>query len=256
MTAAITAQNVAAHVSDVVAFLKGCANVMGPKTKLNIQTYQCNMQHLGQFDTVYHEHISFFTGHSFLKAAELSGLYFLSFETTPIHGESCLVTMKLDTNGVRKKEVTSTAHHGLSLTLNDRRLVQEKRDGVASEFFALRFSAHAISICEWMKHELLGFKDQGYIVGGYGAAAKGMVLLHFILSDDDDGSSYLDFVLDDAKLKQNTYCPGTVIPVRPTASIIELSDPEKPLIMLVLAWNLFDEIANIAPAAAAAAGLP
>ena len=241
---AITAQNVAAHVPDVVAFLKGCANVMGPKTKLNIQTYQCNMQHLGQFDTVYHEHISFFTGHSFLKAAELSGLYFLSFETTPIHGESCLVTMKLDTNGVRKKEVTSTAHHGLSLTLNDFCLVQEKRDGVASEFFASKFSAHAISIREWMKHELLGFKDQGYIVGGYGAAAKGMVLLHFILGDDDDGSSYLDFVLDDAKLKQNTYCPGTVIPVHPTASILELSDPDKPLVMLVLAWNFFDEIAN------------
>ena len=83
---AITAQNVAAHVPDVVAFLKGCVDVMGPKTKLYIQTSQCNMQQLGQFDTVYHEHISFFTGHSFQKAAKLSGLEVTSFETTPIHG--------------------------------------------------------------------------------------------------------------------------------------------------------------------------
>ena len=100
---AITAQNVLAHVPDVVSFLKGCAKVMGPKTKLYIQTSQCNMQQLGQFDTVYHEHISFFTGHSFMKASELAGLYITSFETTPIHGESCLVTMRLDTSAASSR---------------------------------------------------------------------------------------------------------------------------------------------------------
>jgi len=245
---AITAQNVAAHVPDVVSFLKGCVDVMGPKTKLYIQTSQCNMQQLGQFDTVYHEHISFFTGHSFLKAAELAGLYILSFETTPIHGESCLVTMQLDTEAVRNKEerqeeVSSSSSQGLSPTLYDR-LSLETKDGVTSDFFAAKFSAHANSIRNWIKQELLSFKEQGYVVGGYGAAAKGMVLLHFILNNEDDGSSYLDYVLDDAKPKQNMYCPGTVIPVMPTPSILELSNPSKPLVVLIFAWNFFDEIAN------------
>lgn len=92
---AITAQNVFAHVPHPVKFLKACAAVMGRKTKLYIQTSQCNMQQLGQFDTVYHEHISFFTGHSFYKAAQLAGLQIERFETVPIHGESCLVTMQL-----------------------------------------------------------------------------------------------------------------------------------------------------------------
>eukprot|EP00927_Polykrikos_kofoidii_P015633 TRINITY_DN16971_c0_g1_i1.p1 TRINITY_DN16971_c0_g1~~TRINITY_DN16971_c0_g1_i1.p1 ORF type:complete len:1153 (-),score=115.37 TRINITY_DN16971_c0_g1_i1:21-3479(-) len=253
---AITAQNVLAHVPHVVSFLKGCVNVMGPKTKLYVQTSQCNMQQLGQFDTVYHEHISFFTGHSFLKAAELAGLYILSFETTPIHGESCLVTMKLDTDVVQKNDMVHAVHHreatamthssssrNLSQTLSDRLSIEEK-DGVNSEFFATKFSAHANSIRDWLKKELRSFKQGGYVMGGYGAAAKGMVLLHFILNNEDDGSSYLDYVLDDAELKQNTYCPGTVIPVKPTSDILTLSDPGKPLVVLIFAWNFFDEIAN------------
>ena len=241
---AITAQNVAAHVPDVVAFLKGCADVMGSKTKLYIQTSQCNMQRLGQFDTVYHEHISFFTGHSFQKAAELSGLQVISFETTPIHGESCLVTMQLnDVISEQRLRERSIDVPVISPTLKDR-LDKEKNDGITSDFFAMKFSSHANSIREWTRNELLQFKSKGYTVGGYGAAVTGMVLLHYIIGENNDGSSYLDFVLDDAELKQNTYCPGTVIHVHPTKSLLQLTDPEKPLAILIFEWNFFDEIAK------------
>lgn len=233
---AITAQNVAAHVPDVVAFLKGCADVMGPKTLLYIQTSQCNMQQLGQFDTVYHEHVSFFTGHSFMKAAELSGLVVKSFETTPIHGESCLVTMQLDDTGHKEKEQ-------ISFSLQNR-LNLEVEDGITSEFFAIKFSAHAQMIRDWVKEELLHYKSKGSVVAGYGAAAKGMVLLHFILGEENYGSTYLDFILDDAKLKQNTFCPGTTLPVKPTSSLLQMSEGSKPLVVVVFAWNFFDEIAK------------
>ena len=114
-------------------------------------------------------------------------------------------------------------------------------------FFATKFSAHATMIRDWIKNELLRFKSQGSIIGGYGAAAKGMVLLHSVLGDEDHGLSYMDFVLDDAKLKQNTFCPGTVLPVKPTSSLIDYNDPAKPLVIMVFAWNFFDEIVrNIA----------
>ena len=245
---AITAQNVLAHVPDVVSFLKGCAKVMGPRTKLYIQTSQCNMQQLGQFDTVYHEHISFFTGHSFMKASELAGLYITSFETTPIHGESCLVTMRLDTSAIRslkgkgKESSLSNSNLPIAPSLAER-LTLEKKDGVTTDFFATKFAAHAEKIRDWIKEELLDFQARGYHVGGYGAAAKGMVLFHFIVNGRNDGTPYLDFVLDDAKLKQNTFCPGTLIPVRPTDSIRELQ-ADKPLVLLIFAWNFFDEIAN------------
>ena len=77
---AIVAQNVFAHVPKPVDFLTACRKVMGEHTKLYIQTSQCNMHQKGQFDTAYHEHISFFTAHSFKRAAELSGLHMAAFE--------------------------------------------------------------------------------------------------------------------------------------------------------------------------------
>ena len=61
----------------------------------------------------------------------------------------------------------------------------------------MKLSYHANTIRKWVNHELLTFKDQYYTVVGHGGSAKVMVLLHFILGNDDDGSSYLDFVLDD-----------------------------------------------------------
>ncbi|CAJ1379854.1 unnamed protein product [Effrenium voratum] len=228
---AITAQNVFAHVPQPVDFLKGCAKVMGPKTKLYIQTSQCNMQQLGQFDTMYHEHISFFTGHSFKKAADLAGLEIVKFETVPIHGESCLVTM--EKSGDNKDN---------SL---EKRLATERRDGVTSDFFAERFRSRAIAIRDWVTREIRAFRSKGYVVGAYGAAAKGMTLLHFILGASQCEEQFLDFVLDDADLKQGTFCPGTEIPVFPSAHLQTLVVPlRRPVAILVLAWNFFDEIAK------------
>ena len=93
---AIVAQNVLAHVPHPVNFLRACAAVMSPSTPLYIQTSQCQMHQEGQFDTAYHEHLSFFTSHSFLVASTLAGLRILEFMTTPVHGESCLWTLDLD----------------------------------------------------------------------------------------------------------------------------------------------------------------
>ena len=66
---AIVAQNVLAHVPSPVSFLRACAAAMGDRTKLYVQTSQCQMHQQGQFDTAYHEHLSFFTSHSLVRAA-------------------------------------------------------------------------------------------------------------------------------------------------------------------------------------------
>ena len=231
---AIVAQNVLAHVPNPVDFLKACAAVMGPRTKLYIQTSQCNMQQLGQFDTMYHEHISFFTGHSFDKASGLAGLFITSFETTPIHGTSCLVTMELKANNSDSPVARSMA----------KRLVDEASAGITSDFFGERFATRASAIRDWVLAELRSLRSKGFMLGAYGAAAKGMTLLHFILdSRKDDTEPLFEWILDDALLKQKTYCPGTTIPVRATKSVIEIKS-EKPLAIVILAWNFFDEIAD------------
>ena len=67
---------------------------MGVNTLLYVQTSQCHMHTSGQFDTLYHEHLSFFTAHSFSMAATLSNLWVVNFEIVPIHGNSCLWTLR------------------------------------------------------------------------------------------------------------------------------------------------------------------
>ena len=228
---AIVGQNVLAHVPSPVAFLKACRDAMGPRTRLYLQTSQCQMHQEGQFDTAYHEHISFFTGHSFRKAAELSGLEILDFELTPIHGTSCLVTFQRG-----DAPAPATPPRGIQP-----RIDQELTDLIHEDIFYEKFNTRAQTIRQWLDNQLTGLFQSGYQLGLYGAAAKGMVLLNYILAAQDKGAYEIDFVVDDAPLKQNRFCPGTRIPVWPTA---RLKGGKKRLAITVLAWNFYDEIAR------------
>lgn len=225
---AIVAQNVFAHVGDPISFLKSCEKVMGAETKLYIQTSQCQMFQEGQFDTAYHEHISFFSGHSFLKAAELSNLHITNFELTPIHGTSCLVTFEKETKS-----------QSFSPTLQ-KRLDYEVSIGMTKDFFYFRYREKAFKVRIWITKHLRDLYRSGYILGAYGAAAKGMVLLHFIL-ESSNSDFELSFVVDDAPLKQNRFCPGTKIPVWQTSKLSGLKRGSK-VTLFILAWNFWDEI--------------
>ncbi|CAF3224030.1 unnamed protein product [Rotaria socialis] len=234
---AIVAQNVLAHVSNPVQFLRACAAVMGSRTRLYIQTSQCEMYETGQFDTVYHEHISFFTAHSFNKIAALAGLYIVHFEITPIHGRSCLVTFK-------RMRLPSTSF----ITSFQRKipsslllaLKKERRIGLTDAWFYTKYQAQADSMREWISRQLTHLHAQGHVIIGYGAAAKGMVLLHSLLKIPNQTWQF-SYIVDEAPLKQDKYCPGTYIPVRP---ISELSKHSlmTPLTIVVFAWNFWEEI--------------
>jgi nucleoside-diphosphate-sugar epimerase/SAM-dependent methyltransferase len=225
----IIAQNVFAHVPNPVNFLKSCKDVMGDNTVLYIQTSQCNMHQTGQFDTAYHEHISFFTGHSYMKAAELSGLHITNFEITPIHGDSCFVTFR--------KQKTKNPTNGIQKRLDD-----EVDAGITNDFFYIKYAERAKFTRNWIHEKLEYFSKKGYVIGAYGAAAKGMVLLHFLL-DLPEKTWKISFVVDDAPMKQNTYCPGTNIPVLSTKLLGSLN-MKQPLVIVVLAWNFWTEIAD------------
>ena len=77
----------------------------------------------------------------------------------------------------------------------------------------------------------------------YGAAAKGMVLLHSLIGNSQTRRGNFSYILDDAPLKQNTYCPGTSIPVRPTSELSK-HNLTKPLTIVVFAWNFWEEISK------------
>lgn len=124
-----------------------------------------------------------------------------------------------------------------------KRLEAERRDGIHTDFFYVKFGERALATRMWMHTQLQGLAKSGYSLGAYGAAAKGMVLLHFLLRVPDR-SWELQFVLDDAPLKQGRFCPGTTIPVRNTTSLRGKGAEGRPLAMVIFAWNFWEEIAN------------
>ena len=185
-----------------------------------------------QLEAAYHERTSFFTGHFFHKAAELSGLWIKHFETTPIHGVSCLVTFRLKL----------PTYPPLSPPLAGR-MDHEAADGLTSDFFYVKYRRHAESMRDWLHRQLRALYTSGNQIVAYGAAAKGMTLLHFLLQKFD-ASYQISVVLDDAPLKQGRFCPGTPIPVRPTSCLQHDDLAVKLLAVLVLAWNVWDETAQ------------
>jgi hypothetical protein len=87
-----------------------------------------------------------------------------------------------------------------------------------------------------LKETLLSYKQQGYKIVGYGAAAKGNTLLNYI-------GIQLDLIIDDNPLKHNLYTPGTRVLIKSSGAIAEFSADDK-IVFMPLAWNFFSEISN------------
>jgi C-methyltransferase C-terminal domain len=115
------------------------------------------------------------------------------------------------------------------------RLKKEIEDGITNDIFPTIFQTQAQLIKKWIKSEIHHFLGKQFVIGVYGAAAKGMVLLHYMLPAESlKQSKYISFVLDDAPLKQKTFCPGTVIPIISTEQLPAMDTSEN-LAIVVLA---------------------
>jgi hypothetical protein len=240
----ILGQNVLAHVLDPLVFLKACAKAMGSKTRLYLQTSQCEMYESGQFDTIYHEHVSFFSAHSFSKLASLAGLTITNFTKTPIHGVSCFVTfMKGPSAGSSSSSSSAAAGKEAALLHSEplrAALAHVVAIGLTSDFFYVQYRGVALGMQSWMNAQLNDLTAAGFEIAGFGAAAKGMVLLHYLRSAP--GRTWeLSFVVDESPPKQGTFCPGTTIPVKPSSALVS-RDASKPFAVVVLPWNFAEEI--------------
>lgn len=214
----IVAQNVCAHVPDPVAFLGACAEAMGKKTILYIQTSQCNMFKNGEFDTIYHEHLSFFTISSMMEAAERVGLGIVDISKKDIHGTSYLFKM-----------MRGVPHSQQALGEFDK----EREAGLYEDAFYEGYREKIEGIKHWVEEKMAWCKDNGVRVVAYGAAAKGMTMLNYFRIKD------ISYIVDDATMKHNKYTPGTNIRVLP---VEDLAEEDEPICVLVLAWNFLGEI--------------
>jgi SAM-dependent methyltransferase len=214
----ITAQNVFAHNSYPLEFLEQCRDIMHKDSVLLIQTSQADMIKNNEFDTIYHEHLSFFCANSMNELSQRAGLNLIDIRKTPIHGNSYVfVFSRSQPAGDNVADI----------------LEEERQLGLQDSKTYQVYATKCQQVVKDLKETIEQYRSSGYVIAGYGAAAKGMTLLNF-------GNINLDFVIDDNPLKQGRYTPGTHDPV---VGINVLDNyAESKIAFVPLAWNFFDEI--------------
>ena len=213
----ITAQNVCAHTPNPLEFLEGVKASLTPNGTAYIQTSQSQMYQRNEFDTAYHEHISFFSANSMKTLANRAGLVLTDVEITPIHGDSYVFILK---------------HQGAEVMDSVQNTIdKEAKEGRHNPMFYHLFGNNARLIVEQLKDLVTRCQQQGTPVVGYGAAAKGMTVLNA-------NDIQLDWIVDDNELKQGLLTPGTNIPIKDRQSL----DIDEHIVVVPLAWNFFDEI--------------
>ena len=214
----IIAQNVFAHNSDPKKFLDDCCELMDDDSRLYIQTSQAHMVQNNQFDTVYHEHISFFNINSMNELVKRTGLHLVDVIKTPVHGVSYLFVLS-------KKKMNEHRIQNL--------IDVERETGLYSKKTYDDYKRNILNIVESFK-DIVGSVSGKYPVIGYGAAAKGNTFLNF-------ADVKLDYVIDDNELKQGLYTPGTNIEIKSVELLKEYGEEDR-ILFVPLAWNFYDEI--------------
>jgi hypothetical protein len=188
---------------------------------LFIQTSQANMVLNNEFDTIYHEHLSFFNTKSMKTLVERCGLVLSDVFKTDIHGTSYVFV------------ITKT---DLGLTGTQEMLDFEESKGLYNILTYPEYALKCYKATYNLKNKLEELKEDGYHLVGYGAAAKGNTLLNF-------GKIKLHVIIDDNPLKQNLYTPGMNIPIKGSDWINDsfLISTGK-VAFIPLAWNFYTEI--------------
>jgi SAM-dependent methyltransferase len=220
----IVANNVLAHVPDINDFVAGVATLLKLDGIATFEfPYLLNLIRQSQFDTIYHEHYSYLSLTAADRIFRSNGLVVVDVEQWPTHGGSLRVFARRKDAG----SLVATPAVGAMLT-------QEIAAGVARSTLYEGFQGRINAVKDELLTFLLAQKRAGKKIGAYGAAAKGNTLLNFAGVRAD----LLPYVVDRSPAKQGKYLPGSRIPI---VNEIHLH-ADKPDWVLILAWNLRDEI--------------
>ena len=217
----ITAQNVFAHNYDPLNFMKNVATIMKNNSLFFVQTSQANMILNNEFDTIYHEHISFYNIKSMKELCDRAGLFLIDVIKSPIHGTSYIFI-------IAKDEI-------LKRSANIENLIKlEEIAGLYSEKTYEDYKNKCLDFKNNINSSVAEYRENGYKIIGYGAAAKGNTLLNF-------ANLELDYIIDDNKLKQNYFTPGMSIKIV-SIDILDTYSSSDKILFIPLAWNFFTEI--------------
>lgn len=218
----IVANNVLAHVPDLNDFIAGAAVLLAPKGVWTIEVpHLLRLIEDVQFDTIYHEHYSYFSLIAIQAAVERHGLRVVDVKEINSHGGSLRV---------------SVCHHGIGLKATpkvEEVLACERTFGLGDPNRFTRFQREADTRANAFSR-FMNDPAKSTIVG-YGAAAKGATLLNYCRI----GAQEMPYVVDRNPWKQNKRLPGSDIPIRPVEAIESDTSPAH---LMILPWNLWDEI--------------
>jgi hypothetical protein len=220
---AVIANNVLAHVDDTLGFLRSCRALVRDDGIVVVEVpYVREMLERLEYDTVYHEHLCYFSVGSLLRLFGEAGLRVIRVDRVPVHGGSVRVYA---TSDVQLEE------HARGVLA----MAEEERDhGIASLDRWRRFAADVAANRRMLREILESFVRVGRTVVGYGAPAKGNTLLNYC----GIGPALLPYTVDRNPLKVGRYTPGMHIPVLP----VETIEARRPDCVMILAWNFADEI--------------
>jgi len=220
----IAANNVLAQVPDLHAFVGGIPEVLAPDGVVTFEfPHLVRLLDENQFDTIYHEHFSYFSLQTAVDIFGRNGLEVFDVERLPTHGGSLRLYLHHADDTTRK--VTDRVGE----------ILQEELDyGLQDPDTYRAFGERAAKVKRDLLTVLIDIKERGESVAAYGAAGKGNTLLNYC----GIGRDFLDFVADRNPYKIGKYTPGTHIPVLDPKEIAE----RRPQHILILPWNLKAEI--------------
>jgi SAM-dependent methyltransferase len=217
----ILGNNVLAHVADLHGFAAGVARLLAPEGCAVFEfPYVGEMFKSVEFDTIYHEHLCYYSLHAVQKLFAEHGLSVTDVERLPIHGGSLRLFLE---PGRREPSFPVRAL-----------LEEEERLGLTRIDAARKFAAKVSELKASLRAELARRKAAGQRLAAYGASAKGSTLLnHFEI-----GRETLDFIVDRSTVKQGKFAPGTALPILAPEELLA----RRPDAVLLLTWNFADEI--------------
>ena len=219
----IVGNNVLAQVPDLNDFVGGMKLLLKPQGVTTLEFPHIErLVAENQFDTIYHEHFSYFSLTTIVVLAARHGMKVFDVEELPTHGGSLRVYLA---HKEGSRQPTAAV---------DALLERERRNGFTSMAVYASFADRARRAKRDLLAYLVSAKNEGKTICGYGAPGKGNTLLNYCAI----GTDFLEFTVDRNPYKHGRFTPGMHIPIRP----VEAIDEARPDYILILPWNLTNEI--------------
>jgi len=219
----IVGNNVLAQVPDLNDFIAGLRILLKPEGVISLEfPHLERLMAENQFDTIYHEHFSYFSFTTIGRMAARHGLKLIDVEELATHGGSLRVYLAHEGSARKPSAAVSEL------------LGREERQGFCDLATYRGFAEQVTRTKRNLLSVLIEAKDGGKTICGYGAPGKGNTLLNYC----GIGTDFLDFTVDRNPYKHGRFTPGMHIPIRP----VEAIDEARPDLILILPWNLKHEI--------------